>query len=160
VLLKIKSEGPQMYQALDAKTERISTQVNQLIKRLECDITLDHFSSMFYVKVPSNAHWGHLLYKLMLLDGVHIIQNAGSFLTTEHTDEDIDKLIAAFVKSIALLVSNGLIEGNSVEANKILKSQLKQIPAGARLGKNDQGEPAYFIEDPENKGQYIEVGTP
>ena len=160
VLLKIKSEGPKMYQALDAKTERLSTQVNQVIKCLECDITLDHFSSMFYVKVPSNAHWGHLLYKLMLLDGVHIIQNAGSFLTTEHTDEDIDKLIAAFVKSIALLVSNGLIEGNSVEANKILKSQLKQIPAGARLGKNAQGEPAYFIEDPENKGQYIEVGTP
>jgi glutamate-1-semialdehyde aminotransferase len=160
VLLKIKSEGPQMYQALDAKTEKLSTQVNTVIKRLECGITLDHFSSMFYVKVPSNAHWGHLLYKLMLLEGVHIIQHAGSFLTTEHTVEDIDRLIAAFTKSISLLVSNGLIEGNSVEANKVLNSQKRQIPVGARLGKNAQGEPAYFIEDPENKGQYIEVGAP
>jgi hypothetical protein len=58
------------------------------------------------------------------------------------------------------LVANGLIKGSSVEANKVLKSQQKQIPDGARLGKNAQGEPAYFIEDPENKGQYIEVGKP
>lgn len=159
VLLRIKKEGIQMYQEMDAKTERLSTEVNAVIKRLECDITLDHFSSFFYVKVPANAHWGHMLYKLMLLEGVHIIQNAGSFLTTEHSSEDIDKIIAAFTKSIALLVSNGLIEGNRVESN-IMLSEKAVIPEGARLGKNAQGEPAYFIEDESKPGKYIEVGKP
>jgi len=159
VLLKIKADGPAMYQALDAKAERLSTEVNAVIKRLGCGITFDSFSSMFYVKVPDNAHWGHLLYKLMLLEGVFFVQNAGSFLTTAHSDEDISKIIAAFTKSIALLVTNGLVEGNMIEANNLL-SVKSIIPEGARLGKNEQGEPAYFIEDENNPGQYIEVGKP
>ena len=44
-----------------------------------------------------------------------------------------------------------------VAANEFLTGK-PEIPEGARLGKNARGEPAYFIEDPNNTGKYIEVG--
>jgi hypothetical protein len=80
-------------------------------------------------------------------------------LTTEHSDADVLKIQSAFKDSLAQLILHGLIEGDQVAAKKFL-SKANAIPPGARLGKNAQGEPAYFIEDPNHNGKYLEVGKP
>jgi hypothetical protein len=111
------------------------------------------------VSIPANAHWGHLLYTLMMLEGIYIQQYRPSFLTTEHSEKDIKTILDAFKRSLAVLVEHGLIEGDMLAAKKNLQEKV-EIPPGARLGRNEKGEPAYFIEDPSNAGQYIEVGKP
>ena len=95
----------------------------------------------------------------MVFDGIHIQQYRPNFLTTEHTDEDIQRILKSFKSALANLVVNGLLEGDQVAAKKYLNSN-GSIPPGARLGKNEHGEPAYFIEDPDNKGAFLEVGRP
>jgi hypothetical protein len=96
---------------------------------------------------------------LMVQDGINVQQYRPCFLTTAHSDDDVAKVLFSFKKSLAELIKHGLIEGDMLAAKKFLQGK-PQIPEGAKLGRNAQGEPAYFIEDPENKGQYLEVGRP
>ena len=137
----------------------MTAEAKDFIETMQCEVTFENFTSFFYVAVPGNAHWGHMLFLLMTLEGIHIQQYRPNFLTTEHSGEDVARILSAFKKSLAQLICHGLIAGDMVAAKRFLNEKAP-IPEGARLGKNARGEPAYFIEDPDNKGQYIEVGKP
>ena len=157
VLHKIKELGPSLYTQLADKTQSMATEVKAFISEMKCEVKLEEFASLFYVSVPANAHWGHLLFTMMTYEGINIQQYRPNFLTTEHSEKDIRKIIEAFKNSLAHLVRMGLIEGDSVAAKSYFDQQETPIPPGARLGKNAKGEPAYFVEDPKNKGKYLEV---
>ncbi len=159
ILTRIKQEGSVLYETLEQKTAAMTATAKTFIEEMKCAVGFEYFASFFYVSVPTSAHWGHMLFTLMTLEGIHIQQYRPNFLTTEHSEADIEKILKAFKKSLAQLVCHGLIEGDMVAAKRFL-SERPAIPEGARLGKNARGEPAYFIEDPKNKGQYIEVGKP
>lgn len=159
VMQQIQSRGKAMYDELEQKTATMAQQARQLVEELNCEVKFEYFASLFYVSIPASAHWGHLFYTLMMLEGINIQQYRPSFLTTEHSEKDIKTILEAFKRSLAVLVEHGLIEGDMLAAKKNLQEKV-EIPPGARLGRNEKGEPAYFIEDPSNAGQYIEVGKP
>jgi glutamate-1-semialdehyde aminotransferase len=159
VLQRIKEGGASLYSELEQKTSAMTADAKTFISEMQCGVTFESFASLFYVSVPAAAHWGHMLFMLMTLEGIHIQQYRPNFLTTEHSEEDVARILKAFKKSLAQLICHGLIEGDMVAAKRFL-SEKPPVPEGARLGKNARGEPAYFIEDPDNKGQYIEVGKP
>ena len=157
VLTKIKTDGAELYPALEQKTSAMAQEAKAFIDQLKSDVSFEEFASLFYISVPQSAHWGHLLFLSMTLDGIHIQQYRPNFLTTAHSDEDIQRILAAFKSALANLIVHGLLVGDQVAAKKFLSGA---IPPGAKLGKNEHGEPAYFIEDPNNKGAYMEVGRP
>ena len=159
VLTRIKAEGKRLHEALEEKTIKMAADAKAFIAEMRCEVTFEEFSSIFYVAAPASAHWGHLLFVMMTLGGINIQQYRPNFLTTEHSDADVLKILSAFKDSLAQLILHGLIEGDQVAAKKFL-SKTNAIPPGARLGKNAQGEPAYFIEDPNHNGKYLEVGKP
>lgn len=159
VLTKIKEDGDSIYPALEEKTTAMAREAKSFIEQLKSNVSFEEFASLFYISVPPTSHWGHLLFLSMTLDGIHIQQYRPNFLTTQHSAEDVKKILQAFKSALANLIVNGLLEGDQVAAKKYLSGN-GSIPAGARLGKNENGEPAYFIEDPDNKGAYVEVGRP
>lgn len=160
ILTQIKQQGDSLYKELANNTTELAAKAKAFIADMKCGATFEEFASLFYVSVPASAHWGHMLFTLMTLRGIHIQQYRPCFLTTCHDSQDREKILNAFKDSLAEMISHGLIEGDAVAAGKHLKSGAGKIPEGARLGRNAQGEPAYFIEDPDNKGNYIEVGRP
>lgn len=159
VLERIKDEGIALYEKLGEATSKMAADAKKFIADLNCDVKFEEFASLFYISTPANAHWGHMLFVLMRMEGIHTQQFRPNFLTTAHTSNDIESILNGFKKSLALLVSSGFIDGDMVAAKRYLSAKHK-IPQGARLGKNSRGEPAYFIEDPDNKGKYLEVGKP
>lgn len=159
VLTRIKEEGEHIYPALEEKTTAMAKEAKAFIEQLKANVSFEEFASLFYISVPASAQWGHLLFLSMVLDGIHIQQYRPNFLTTEHTEADIQQILKAFKSAVSNLVVNGLLEGDQVAAKKFLGSD-GSIPPGARLGKNEHGQPAYFIEDPDNKGAFLEVGRP
>lgn len=159
VLSRIKEHGDTLYPALEAKTAAMAKEAKAFIETMKTDVSFEEFASLFYISVPSSAQLGHLLFLSMTLDGIHIQQYRPNFLTTEHSDEDVKKILQAFKSGVANLIAHGLLEGDTVAAKKYLGGN-GSIPAGAKLGKNERGEPAYFIEDPGKKGAYLEVGRP
>ncbi|MEP4546048.1 MAG: amino acid adenylation domain-containing protein [Saccharospirillum sp.] len=159
VLSRIKEQGDILYPALEAKTTAMAKEAKAFIETMKTGVSFEEFASLFYISVPSSTQLGHLLFLSMTLDGIHIQQYRPNFLTTEHSDEDVEKILHAFKSGVANLIAHGLLEGDTVAAKKYLGGN-GSIPAGAKLGKNENGEPAYFIEDPGNKGAYLEVGRP
>ena len=160
VLTRIKTDGDQIYPVLEEKTKAMASEAKAFIQSMKAGVSFEEFASLFYISVPATAQWGHLLFLSMTLDGIHIQQYRPNFLTTEHSDADVKQILKAFKTALANLIVNGLLEGDQVAAKKFLSGHGNSIPPNARLGKNEQGEPAYFIEDPDNKGAYLEVGRP
>jgi hypothetical protein len=93
----------------------------------------------------------------MRYKGIHILEGFPCFLTTSHSDADIEKIIVSFEESLTELRKAGLIPvyvHPEVDENKSLNTP--PVP-GAKLGKDKEGNPAWFIADDKNPGKYLQV---
>lgn len=159
VLDRLIEDGPALQEKLAEKTQRFADQVNAYFDEVGASYHLPYFTSFFYLSYPKEMVHGGLLYYLLRARGVHIWEGRPCFLTTAHTEEDIRKIIQAFKESIVALQKGGFlaqppeIEGDSFDASK------PPVP-DARLGKDPQGNPAWYVEDPDRPGKYMQVKQP
>ncbi|WP_216595498.1 polyketide synthase [Myxosarcina sp. GI1] len=156
VLLKLKEGGVDLQQSLSVKVEKFVKNLRQHFERVGAPINIDYFSSFFYVTYPHEVAYGSLLFYLLREKGIHIWEYRPCFFTLAHTDEDIEFVTRAFKDSIAELQGMGLLPGKANQTNGKLDRNSPPQP-GARLGKDPQGNPAWFIPDPERPGKYLQV---
>lgn len=155
VLQRLQAAGPSLQQELAAKVDRFVKHLQQHFERVQAPIKIGHFSSFFYVTYAPEATYGSLLFYLLREKGVHIWEYRPCFFTLAHTDEDIEFVTRAFKDSVAELQAAGLLPGATPQAT----GDRNQPPQpGARLGRDPQGNPAWFVPDPERPGKYLQVG--
>ena len=181
VLSKLKEGGAELQQSLSLKVERFVKHLRQYLESVGAPININYFSSFFYITYPDEATYGGLLFYLLRSKGVHVWESRPCFLTLAHTDEDIEFVIRAFKDSVAQLQCTGLLPGKAVRAsnngkgdraldtfsnggnpaNALSRNALSRNSPpqpGARLGKDPQGNPAWYIPDANNPGKYLQVG--
>ena len=96
--------------------------------------------------------------------GVHIWEYRPCFFTLAHTDADIEFVARAFKDTVAELQTIGFLPGISEVGNLVAtassgKFDSQRPPqAGARLGKDPNGNPAWYIPDLERPGKYLQLG--
>lgn len=176
-LLKLKEGGPNLQKSLADKVQRLATTLKQYCDRVGAPINIAYFSSFFYVTYDTAAApYGGLLFYLLREKGIHIWEYRACFLTLAHTDEDVEMIIRIFKEAVAELQAVGLLPGhsrNDVSVNgngngqrtngsntngqkgKIDRNQPPR--PGARLGRDRQGNPAWFVPDPERPGKYLQL---
>ncbi|MBD2329075.1 polyketide synthase [Alkalinema sp. FACHB-956] len=153
VLQRLQAAGPSLQQGLAAKVDRFATHLQQYCDRVQAPIKIAHFSSFFYVTYAPEATYGSLLFYLLRERGVHIWEHRPCFFTLAHTDEEIEFVTRAFKDSIAELQAAGLLPGTTG-----VQGDRNQPPQpGARLGRDPQGNPAWFVPDPERPGKYLQL---
>lgn len=170
VLTRLKEAGPELQYGLAAKVEKFVVHMNQHFERVGAPLKIAHFSSFFYIKYPPEVPYGSLLYFLLREKGIHIWENRPCFFSLAHSDEDIERVIRAFKDSVAEMQMVGFLPASaiaptlqSIETTLELsngKSALNrnQPPqTGARLGKDPEGNPAWFIPDPDRPNKYLQV---
>ena len=156
VLLKLKESGPELQQSLAAKVSQFAFHLNQHFERVGAPVKISYFSSLFYVTYSNDAPHGGLLFYLLREKGVHIWEYRPCFFTLAHSAEDIEFVIRAFKETIAELQTMDLLPGKSAAADG---RNLNQPPQpGARLGRDPEGSPAWYIPDPERPGKYLQIG--
>ncbi len=158
VLLKLKEGGVELQQSLSVKVEKFVKQMRQHFKHVGAPINIDYFSSFFYVTYAPEVTYGGLLFYLLREKGVHIWEYRPCFFTLAHTDEDIDFVARAFKDSVAELQGMELLPGKAAQANGNGIERNLPPQLGARLGKDPQGNPAWYIPDSERPGKYLQVG--
>jgi amino acid adenylation domain-containing protein len=158
VLLKLKEGGTELQQSLSVKVEKFVKHLRQHFERVGVPINIDYFSSFFYVTYSPEVTYGGLLFYLLREKGVHIWEHRPCFFTLSHTDEDLELVARAFKDSVAELQGVGLLPGKTTQANEKLDRNLPPQP-GARLGKDPEGNPAWYIPDPERPGKYLQVAN-
>ncbi|MEA5595933.1 aminotransferase class III-fold pyridoxal phosphate-dependent enzyme [Rivularia sp. UHCC 0363] len=104
VLQYIKKEGVRLQQQLNQRTSQLAATLNAYFKEGNIPIELVHFSSLFRFSSAENID---LLFYHLLEKGIYIWEGRNCFLSTVHTDEDVDYLIGAVKNSVEELRKGG-----------------------------------------------------
>lgn len=112
VLKHLKTQGYALQEQLNQRTSQLVQRLNSYMKAESVPIKFTHFGS-FFAAVSSNSASGmamNLLSYHLLDKGVHLRRgDKGGFLSTAHTDEDIDYIIQAFQESIKEMREGGFL---------------------------------------------------
>ncbi|HTP31885.1 MAG TPA: amino acid adenylation domain-containing protein [Candidatus Acidoferrales bacterium] len=123
VLNHLKEQGPTLQQRLTDKTAMLAGRLNEFFEQREVPLRIEHFGSIFYFSFPSDQRFGSLLYYHLREKGIHLLEGFPCFLTTAHTDEDVERVICAFQESVLEMQDGGMLPA---------PSQDRAIPAAAK----------------------------
>jgi len=123
----------------------------------QADFKLTYFTSFFYLSYSEENTHGGLLFYYLRKHGIHVWEDRPCFFTTQHSEQDIKAVELAFKECIVQMQQDGFIAApDNAPKGVTLDSQNPPVE-GAKLGKNSEGLPAWFIEDEDEPGQYLEI---
>jgi amino acid adenylation domain-containing protein len=154
VLTKLKAGGAELQTSLANKAKYLVNELIDHFKLVGAPINVEYCSSFFYLTFPPTEAYGSLLYYLLREKGIHIWEFRPCFLTLAHSDEDIEKILWAFKVCLAEIQLAGFL---SCSENALVINQNLPPQPGARMGKDSDGNPAWFIADPERDGKYLQI---
>jgi glutamate-1-semialdehyde aminotransferase len=104
VLRYLKEQGPELQAKLNERTKRVADTLNDYFKQNEFPIQVVYCGSNFRFISASNLE---LLFYHMLSKGIYIWEWRACFLSTAHTDDDIDQIIRATQESVEEMRAGG-----------------------------------------------------
>jgi amino acid adenylation domain-containing protein len=105
----IKGSGPALQTDLAAKTASLVADLNAMFREFSYPTTIETFSSWFFMSAPTEPKLARLLYYHLREKGIHIQEGFPCFLTTAHTDADLDFVRDAFRSSLKEMVAGQAI---------------------------------------------------
>jgi amino acid adenylation domain-containing protein len=110
VMQYFKAKGPALQQQLSERTSGMVKRLNDLLERNNVPTHIEYFSSIFYFSFPADFRFGSLFYYHLREKGIHLLESFPCFLTTAHTDADIDHIVRAFEETIAEMQAGGALD--------------------------------------------------
>ncbi|WP_395089172.1 amino acid adenylation domain-containing protein [Armatimonas sp.] len=107
-VLERLNADPTIADRISARGEQFGARLDAVLKKWGVPFPLERFRSMFYLNTHG-ATTGGLLHYHLRLRNVHIWENRPSFLSTEHTDADLDFILDAFEQSCAAMAAGGFL---------------------------------------------------
>ena len=104
VLQYLDEQGPDLQSQLNQKTETFAQTLNTYFEENRRAIQVAHSGSLFRFDIPGNMD---LFYYHMLEKGVYIWEWRCCFLSTAHTDEDLEYVIHAVKETVEELEAGG-----------------------------------------------------
>ena len=97
-----------------------------------------------------------LLFAMMRSRNIHILDNFPCFMTSAHSEADFVSIASAFRESLAELQEADFLPRRTRETARMFDASKPPVP-GARLGKDPEGNPAWFVPNPQLPGKYLKV---
>ncbi len=107
VLDKLKAEGSQLQAAVTRRAALFAEEVNRHFHRLGVPVEVTYFASVILPRFYGNPDYEGLFYHQLRYHGIHIWEGRPGFLTTAHSDADIQQMVDAFAKAGETLIANG-----------------------------------------------------
>jgi hypothetical protein len=101
-----------------------------------------------------------LLFCFLRDKGIHIWDGFPCFLTDAHSDADVDRIVAAFKEGVDEMQEIGFFgeRAPKIDEPAVFDASKPPVP-GARLGRDPNGNPAWFVQNPAEAGKYMKVET-
>ena len=131
VLTRLKEAGPNLQRSLNETTSALVQTLNNVFTERGVPICVEHFASWFYFGFPSDQPYGSLLYYHLREKGIHIQEGFPCFLTTAHSEADIQSVVRAFKESVDELQTGGFL----------------RVPTGEQTPSASVSRPAMPIRD-------------
>jgi len=109
VLNHIKEQGPALQESLTARTAGLVASLHEVFQRRGLKTRIENFSSFFYFNPHGEHPLAGLLFHHLRYRGIHIQDGFPCFLTTAHSERDIQSIVEAFDQSLAELQGAGIL---------------------------------------------------
>ena len=157
VLTYLKEQGPELQRNLNQRTARFVADLNAFAAHINAPIKVKTFSSLWRAVWESDQPFGDLLFFMMRDRGVHLYDGFPCFFTTAHTEADFAHITKAFKESLVELQEGGFIPGRRPASRSEALDQNSPPAPGARLGRDQDGNPAWFVPNPDSPGKFMRL---
>jgi amino acid adenylation domain-containing protein len=159
VLKHLKKEGPALQQRVTGMTEKMAQELNAFFKDAGAPLEIRSFASLWKTFYTADQPWGDLLFVMLRDRGIHILDGFPCFFTTAHTQADADAIVKAFKESVAEMQESGFlpeVAKKNVTTGMSYDADKPPVP-GARLGRDPNGNPAWYVPSPNEPGKYVKL---
>jgi acyl transferase domain-containing protein len=161
----MKDRGPALQEKLTGLATRLKDGMIAICEKENLPLTVVGYGSLWRLKFLEEIPYSELLFTLMRLKSIHVLDGFPCFMTDAHTHEDVDTMIAKFGESIAEMTKAGFFKAQSAApvvslataaSPSITNANMPPVE-GAKLGRDKDGNPAWFIKDENNAGKYLQI---
>ncbi len=100
VLQHLKASGPELQETLNNRTNHLVEGLNTSLEAIGAPLRLAHFSSWFFIHLAPELSCANLLFPHLRLRGIHLLEGRGCFVSTAHTEGDLQRFADAFMASV------------------------------------------------------------
>ena len=158
VLEHMKEVGPALQEQLTARTTAYVNELNAFLEEVGAPISIKQFASLWRTQFLEDHPLQELLFAMLRSRGVQIVDNFPCFLTTAHSDADVQAMLAAYKASVLELQEAQFLPGRVGPPVVVMDPARPPVP-GARLGREPDGRPAWFVPNESEPGKYRKVGA-
>ncbi|MDM0076073.1 amino acid adenylation domain-containing protein [Variovorax sp. J2P1-59] len=148
----LKKDNNKLQTQLNLHTAAMADELSAFCREVGAPVEIRYFSSLWRVSWLEDHPLQDLLFAMMRSRGVHILDNFPCFMTTAHTQQDIATIKSAFKESIAEMQEAELLPRRAAPKPAFDPSH-PPVP-NARLGRDKDGQPAWFVPDPTAQGKF------
>lgn len=112
LLSYIKENKETLYLELNHRATELASEINAYFKTYNVPIEIEQCASMFTFKPKKDVVFLRILFYKLIEKGIYLWEGATCFVSTAHTDEDIDIFINTVKEAAYELASTGLFSVN------------------------------------------------
>ncbi len=127
VLNHLKEHGPRLQEQLSQRTGALVERLRALFAERGVATKIESYSSWFYFNFHNEHPLAGLFFYHLRYRGIHVHEGFPCFLTTAHSDADIEKIFTAFRDSLDELQSVGILSAPLETKREVAESQA-QVP--------------------------------
>jgi glutamate-1-semialdehyde aminotransferase/acyl carrier protein len=151
----LREGGPALQEQLNARAAAMAAELNSFFESVGAPLVIKQFASLFRTAFTEDHPYQDLLFAMLRDRGVHLLDNFPCFLTTAHTPADIAFIVKSFKAAVTEMQEAGFLPPAKSATRQYDAAQ--PPVAGARLGKDPDGKPAWFVPNPAEPGKYMRL---
>jgi amino acid adenylation domain-containing protein len=159
----LKEGGVELLDQLNKKAQKFVDDLNLFLLIENAPIEMNNFGPLMKPKWNADITSGDLLFAILRYNGVHVYDGFPWFINLAHTDQELADVLEAFKSAVKTMQKMGLFPANAnsntneIDLDPKIFDQKGAPMIGAKIGRDEKGNPAWFVEDPENAGEYYLV---
>ena len=162
-LLYMKQQGPALQNRMNKMTEDFVLDINETFKLQGLPLEVTYFGSLWRLTFLEEIPYSELLFVLLRTKGIHILDGFSCFVTNAYEIADMVKIKTEILSCLDELTAAGFMLGHtnnlSRESKKLNLAEDVNAPPieGAKLGIDEDGNPAWFVSDKVNQGEFLKI---
>ena len=158
IMQHLKDSGQAMYDRINGLTDYMGKEMNRVFEELEAPMTMEHFGSLFKIQFHQELVYSEVFFAGLRRRGMHIWDHRPCLLTIVHEQAHVDELVQAVYDTVVECQRHGFMPGDGYK--KVSEEAVSERPPqkGAKKGKDESGNPGWFVPDTTNPGQFVQVG--
>ncbi len=129
MLRHMRDAGPALQERLTARTAGMVAEINTHLQAIGAPLVLKTYASWWRNNFTEDLPYSDLLYTMLRDRGIHILDNFPCFLTTAHSDEDIQAIVRAYGDAAAEMQASGFFPAARPQVAAVATAGARAVPS-------------------------------